>query len=59
MVLLKRFGEVLIHLCLDALLSITKHSMGGEGDDGRPLRSEASFIFTDLGCGFESSLIIR
>ena len=56
MILLERLREILVHLCLDALLPIAKHSMCGKRDDGCPLGSEASLIFSDLGSGFKSSL---
>jgi hypothetical protein len=56
MILLERFGEILIHLCLNALFSVAKHCMGCERDDRSPLGAETPFILADLCSGFESSL---
>lgn len=58
MVLLERLGQVLVHLCLDALLAITHHGMGRERDDGSALIAQAPLILANLGCGLKTALEI-
>lgn len=55
-VLLQRLRQVLVHLCLDALFTVTHHRMRREGDNGRPLRSQAALVLADLARGFETTL---
>lgn len=54
--MLQRFGKIVVHLCLDALLAIAKHSMSSESDDGGPSPSNASFVFTYLCGGLQPAL---
>ena len=56
MILLKRLGQVLVHLGLDTFFSVTKHGMGSKCDDWRSLGTETSLVLTDLGCSLESTL---
>lgn len=56
MILLQRLGEILVHLCLDTLLSVTHHGVGREGNDGCALAAEAALVLANLGRGFETAL---
>jgi hypothetical protein len=58
MILLQRFGEILVHLGLNTFLAIAKHSMSSESYDRSSLGSKAPFIFTDLSRGLESTLSV-
>jgi hypothetical protein len=58
MILLQWFGEILVHLGLNTFLAIAKHSMSSESYDRSSLSSKASFIFTDLSRGLESTLSV-
>jgi len=51
----ERLREVLVHLCLNALLTITKHGMSREGDNGSAMDFVSLLVLSDIGSSFEAA----
>lgn len=56
MVLLERLGEILVHLSLDALLSVTHHGVCCKRNDRSPLHAEAALVLSDSARRLKSTL---
>lgn len=56
-VLLQRLREVLVHLGLDALFTITHHGVSRQGNDRRSVRALGLLILANLAGGLETTLV--
>src|SRR4029079_11896110 len=44
------FGEIIVHACLPTLLTVSRHGVRGDGDDGKSLASVCPFVHSDHRC---------
>lgn len=55
-VLLQGLGQVFVHLGLDALLTVTHHGVGCQGNDRGTMRAKASLILANLASCLKAAL---